>query len=74
MVVSSSKCQLFRPNGTIFDCELGCFVPIEEYHRRRSKESLLSVKEGKEEENCGEGEKEGENYEKLKEEEKREKL
>ena len=34
-----------RPNGTIFDCELGCFVPIEEYHRRRSKESLASVKE-----------------------------
>merc|ERR1712032_1671300 len=67
----------FRPNGTIFDCELGCFVPIEEYHRRRSKESLLSVKEGKEEENCWEGEKEGENYEKLKKEEeegKREKL
>ena len=74
LVVSFSRCELFRPNGTIFDCELGCFVPIEEYHRRRSKESLLSVKEGKEEENCGEGEKEGENYEKLKEEEKREKL
>ena len=68
--------ELFRPNGTIFDCELGCFVPIEEYHRRRSKESLLSVKEGKEEDNCGEEEKrkEGENYEKLKEEGKREKL
>ena len=59
--------QLSRPNGTIFDCELGCFVPIEEYHRRRSKESLVSVKEEKEENE--------ENKEKKeKEEEKREKL
>ena len=41
--------QLSRPNGTIFDCELGCFVPIEEYHRRRSKESLVSVKEEEQE-------------------------
>ena len=73
VVSSSTRYELFRPNGTIFDCELGCFVPIEEYHRRRSKESLLSVKEGKEEENCEEGEKEGENYEKLKEEEEEEK-
>ena len=36
---------LFRPNGTIFDCELGCFIPLEEYQKRRSKESLASVKE-----------------------------
>jgi len=35
----------FRPNGTIFDCELGCFIPLAEYQRRRSKESLASVKE-----------------------------
>jgi len=35
----------FRPNGTIFDCELGCFIPLEEYQKRRSKESLASVKE-----------------------------
>ena len=58
----------FRPNGTIFDCELGCFVPIEEYHRRRSKESLFSVKEeNKENEDKEEkGEKEkGEKREKL---------
>merc|ERR1711974_507501 len=38
----------FRPNGTIFDCELGCFIPLAEYQRRRSKESLASVKEEKE--------------------------
>lgn len=25
-----------RPNGTIFDCELGCFIPLEEYQRRRT--------------------------------------
>ena len=60
----------FRPNGTIFDCELGCFVPIEEYHRRRSKESLVSVKEEKEEKEENEENKE----KKEKEEEKREKL
>jgi len=35
----------FRPNGTIFDCELGCFVPLEEYQRRRSKESLNKIQE-----------------------------
>jgi hypothetical protein len=35
----------FRPNGTIFDCELGCFIPLAEYQKRRSKESLTSVKE-----------------------------
>merc|ERR1712130_770101 len=28
----------FRPNGTIFDCELGCFIPLAEYQKRRSKE------------------------------------
>ena len=39
---------LFRPNGTIFDCELGCFIPLAEYQKRRSKESLTSVKEEKE--------------------------
>merc|ERR1711974_176795 len=38
----------FRPNGTIFDCELGCFIPLAEYQRRRSKESLASVKKEKE--------------------------
>merc|ERR1711924_590376 len=35
----------FRPNGTIFDCELGCFIPLEEYQRRRSKESLNKIQE-----------------------------
>ena len=45
-LISNKHC---RPNGTIFDCELGCFVPIEEYQKRRSKESLVSVKEEKEE-------------------------
>jgi len=43
-----NNCALFRPNGTIFDCELGCFIPLAEYQRRRSKESLASVKEEKE--------------------------
>ena len=38
----------FRPNGTIFDCELGCFVPIEEYQRRCSNENLAFVKEEEE--------------------------
>ena len=42
------QCPLFRPNGTIFDCELGCFIPLAEYQKRRSKESLTSVKEEKE--------------------------
>ena len=48
LVTSSSfliDLLLFRPNGTIFDCELGCFIPLEEYQKRRSKESLASVKE-----------------------------
>ena len=44
----------FRPNGTIFDCELGCFVPIEEYQRRRSQENLAFVKEEEEEREEGE--------------------
>jgi len=34
-----SGVQLRRGN-TIFDCELGCFVTLEEYQRRRSKEKL----------------------------------
>jgi len=34
-----------RPGNTIFDCELGCFVTIEEYQRRRSKEKLNKEEE-----------------------------
>ena len=44
------KNSFFRPNGTIFDCELGCFLPIEEYQKRRSNENLAFVKEEEEEE------------------------
>ena len=53
----------FRPNGTIFDCELGCFVPIEEYQRRRSHENLAFVKEEEEEEQEREEEEEEEEKE-----------
>ena len=45
--------DLPRPGNTIFDCELGCFVTIEEYQKRRSKEN--SRDNSQEKINQGEG-------------------
>ena len=39
--ITNNKLPLVLVGSTIFDCELGCFISVEEFHRRHSENNSL---------------------------------